>query len=612
MRWVAAGIVVAIPLALAPGLFFYYDVTPKAGILLAATAILLLWTAWKPKTSVVFWTSRFGRWNAILTVAFILLTVVAAANSPSVSLAWNGSNWRRWGAVEQIATVVCALLVASIARSTPSSRLLILRALCCGGVVAAVYGILQYFGVDPLISASTYVVGDGSYQIVRPPGPLGHSDYFAAFLLWPIFAGSALWLVDSRIGRWLGAAAVLTGVMALVLSGSRGALLGLFTGAAILVWQRRPPIRLVAGSLAIIATMAVAFYVSPAGTRLRARAFWISEDPTGGARLLLWQDSARMSAGRLATGFGPDTFVAEFPQFQSAELARAYPDFYHESPHNMFLDALTGQGAGGLVLLAIWIAIGMAAGLRAPPEMGSVAGALLAGLGASVVAQQFVVFVIPTAFVFFLGIGLLSGLEPAGSDSISMPLRAALALCSTVAAVFLGVTGYRLVTADVTLARLRASLDAGSRSQAALLWESAKTQRAAGVTADLYFSRRWAEAASKTQDPLEKLRLSALVIDTARLATTVPEQRQNAWYNFAQLAAAMNDSKTVESSLRAAIQAGPRWFKPHWALARLLYSAGRTEEARTEALLALDLDGHKNAEVIATMAEIVRSLDSRR
>jgi tetratricopeptide (TPR) repeat protein len=181
-----------------------------------------------------------------------------------------------------------------------------------------------------------------------------------------------------------------------------------------------------------------------------------------------------------------------------------------------------------------------------------------------------------------------------------------------VAAVFLGVTGYRLVTADVTLARLRASLDAGSRSQAALLWESAKTQRAAGVTADLYFSRRWAEAASKTQDPLEKLRLSALVIDTARLATTVPEQRQNAWYNFAQLAAAMNDSKTVESSLRAAIQAGPRWFKPHWALARLLYSAGRTEEARTEALLALDLDGHKNAEVIATMAEIVRSLDSRR
>jgi len=92
----------------------------------------------------------------------------------------------------------------------------------------------------------------------------------------------------------------------------------------------------------------------------------------------------------------------------------------------------------------------------------------------------------------------------------------------------------------------------------------------------------------------------------------MPEQRQNAWYNFAMLAAAMNDPKTVEASLRAAIQAGPRWFKPHWALARLLYSAGRTDEARQEAALALDLDGRKNAEVVATMAEIVRSLDSRR
>jgi hypothetical protein len=78
------------------------------------------------------------------------------------------------------------------------------------------------------------------------------------------------------------------------------------------------------------------------------------------------------------------------------------------------------------------------------------------------------------------------------------------------------------------------------------------------------------------------------------------------------LASAMNDSKTVESSLRSAILAGPHWFKPHWALARLLYSAGRTEEARTEAALALDLDGHKDSEVIATMAEILRSLESSR
>jgi hypothetical protein len=319
-------------------------------------------------------------------------------------------------------------------------------------------------------------------------------------------------------------------------------------------------------------------------------------------------------------GYGPDAFVAEFPQFQSVELAQAYPDFYHESPHNMFLDTLSGQGAAGVVLLIFWITVGIAAGVRAPPGMGIVAGALLAGLAASVVAQQFVVFVVPTAFAFYLGIGLLAGLEPGGSHTISMPLRATVAGCAVVASVFLAAVGYRMAAADVGLARVRRSLDLGDRGRAVALWESSKNRRSfgttaaatAGVTADLYFSRRWAAAASAAQDPLEKLRLAALAIEAARLATTVPEQRQNAWYNFAMLAAALEDPKTVESSLRAAISAGPHWFKPHWALARLLYSTGRTGEARKEATLALDLDGQKDQEVIATTAEIIRSLDSRR
>jgi len=46
--------------------------------------------------------------------------------------------------------------------------------------------------------------------------------------------------------------------------------------------------------------------------------------------------------------------------------------------------------------------------------------------------------------------------------------------------------------------------------------------------------------------------------------------------------------------------------------ARNIESGMSEEDARHEAGLALDLEGRKNAEVVATMAEIVRSLDSRR
>src|SRR6185369_15836609 len=154
MKWFVAGVVFAIPLAFAPRLFFYYDVTPKAGLVLAAAAILLLWAAWKPATSLSFMTSRFGRWNAAVLAVFILLTILTAAASPILSLAFNGSNWRRWGAVEQIAAAVCAFLVGALARSSPMALLAVLRALCGAGVLAGLYGIAQYSGFDPFLPAA--------------------------------------------------------------------------------------------------------------------------------------------------------------------------------------------------------------------------------------------------------------------------------------------------------------------------------------------------------------------------------------------------------------------------------------------------------------------------
>jgi predicted Zn-dependent protease len=87
-------------------------------------------------------------------------------------------------------------------------------------------------------------------------------------------------------------------------------------------------------------------------------------------------------------------------------------------------------------------------------------------------------------------------------------------------------------------------------------------------------------------------------------ATTLAEDPFNAWYNVASLYAAQNDSAHTEASLRAAILAHPRWFKPHWMLARVLSLAGRTEEAQREAALAVDLNGAKNPEVTATLRQI--------
>jgi O-antigen ligase len=599
MRHVPAAIAFLLPLAIAPGWFFYYDVTPKAAVVLVGLAALALAAAWKPETTSVFMTSPWGRWNIALAGLAAMAAIASAGLSQYPSLAWHGSSWRRWGAILQIATLAAAVLAAAAAQS----RIGLLRAISAAGLLASVYAALQYFGWDPWLDAAAYHFGEGERQIVRPPGTMGHSNYLAAFLLWPAFAGAALWSAEAApAGRWFGAITAAGAAGAVVLCGSRGALLGLLAGGAVLTWLRRPRLRSLATGLAACAAALVLFYVSPAGERLRARVFWAGEDSAGGARLLLWRDTLRMAAGRLAAGSGPDTFAAVFPQHQSADLARAYPDFYHESPHNIFLDALAEQGLPGLAALVALTALGLAAGWRAlRGERRALAGPLLAGLAAALVAQQFIVFIIPTAFFFFLAIALLCGMrDPAGRPP---PARWVLRLAGGAIAAGALAAAFPLVSADHRLATVRNELDAGRAARAAGLWRSSRPLG----TADVYFSRRFAQAALAEATPAVKLELAQTAGLAAARATQNPEQRHNAFYNLATIQAAADDLAAVEASLRGAIAASPAWYKPHWALARALHLAGRQEEARAEAAKALDLNGRRDPEVVATMEEILRS-----
>ena len=403
--------------------------------------------------------------------------------------------------------------------------------------------------------------------------------------------------------RWWGAAAIL-------FSGSRGAALGLLVGVAVLAVSVRVPWRTLAGA-AVVAMLTLALvYVSPAGVRLRARAHWIGEEPLGGARLLLWRDSVKMAAARPLAGFGPDDFAAEFPRFESPALARAYPDFYHESPHNIWLDTLSG---GGLLALAAQLAaVGLAlvAGLRAlrrSTPRGEVP-ALLAGLAGALVAHQFAVFTATNALFFYLGAAQLAGLNGTSRAPEPAPHRGiirGLALATAMAAgVVLCAVAFRLLQADAALGTAQRLLNSPDRQGAVNAYQRAVQYRSSGVTADLYFSRAWAHMAASSPDVLSRLYFSQMAAESASLAVQSPEQRQNGWFNLAQLAATRNDSAGMETSLRAALQAAPNWFKPHWALARLFFAEGRIPEAQAEAQRVAELYSGTDAEVSASLTQI--------
>jgi len=521
--------VALVPILMLPGASFYFDVIPKV-------ALILLIAAFAVKSL------KRDLFSAILAIqaAAVLL---AAIFSTHPWRSFNGSTWRREGFLVEIA--ILAIAAAGVD----------CRWVALASIPVSIYAVLQYFGIDPILSAAGYHFGAGQFMIVRPPSTMGHAAYLATFLLFVVFT--------SQKDRWRWVAIPLA-VIAIVLSGTRGAILALIIGAAVqrIRWKY---------AIAAVAAAAV-FLVSPAGERLRARAHWSSEDLLGGARLPLWRDTLRMAAHRPILGYGPETFSVEFLKHESLDLERAYPDFYHESPHNIFLDALVSDGILGLIPLAAIAVLGVK---RKHP-----------GFIAMLVSLQFVSFTAPTELFFYLCAGLALR-DRATPSPIRFKLWPVAALPFAAFAVY-------LAAGDVMLVAARHALDRGDFPAASRRIDRARTW---GASADIYFSRRL-------------MGMGHAALPGALLAATFAPQTaddpHNAWVNLAAIRAAADDAPGVELALREGIAAAPNWYRCHWLLAQVLEREGRMNEARAEAQAAVDRDGGKHAEVRQTWERISR------
>jgi O-antigen ligase len=221
---------------------------------------------------------------------------------------------------------------------------------------------------------------------------MGHADYFGWWLAIEFFCAIALSRVEIGARKYLASAAAVAILTAIVLSGTRAAILAVACGAAGMVAMQ--PSRFRFGNRSLVTAVAAcllfaAFYISPAGTLLRARVVWSGDEPLGGARPLLWRDSLKMAEAQPMTGFGPETYLTAFAPYQSEDLSRLFPDYHHESPHNLPLDALTSMGIPGLLLAAAWGAFAWRAVAQARRSGFAMAAPLGAALIASAAASLF-------------------------------------------------------------------------------------------------------------------------------------------------------------------------------------------------------------------------------
>ncbi len=564
-----------IALIISPGLLFYFDVTPKVFVLLGASAVCLAALPWTPL-------GRAARRFGLLAGLTLLSLAVSTAFSTNPALSLFGTNWRRFGAASQTAVLVLAWSVAAYSAGRKDRARTVLRAIAGATAAMAVYGILQYAGFDPLLPAAAYHVGEGIWTIVRPPGTLGYVSYFATWLAGSGFLCLALADLETRtLPRRLALVCAALALLAMALTGTRAAFLGVAAGAVYAIARGRIRFSRRSGAVVLLVTIAAAgFLFSPLGWQLRSRARWFREDAWGGARPALWRDSLRMGLRRLPAGYGAEVFTAEFPHFESPGLARAYPDFAHESPHNIFLDALVAQGfAGPLLLVAFALA-----GLRSRNRW------LGAAFTAILVSQQFTVFTVPTALLFYCTIALSTALASGAAEG-ERKLRFAWAAAPAAMAMLYCAT--RFGVADAALATAQKNLQQGRLEASIESWTHYLDWRLPGSSSGTWYSRALLNAKAISQ-------AGAPSLDAARFA----EDPFNAWYNRALVCAADGDAVCVEASLRSAIAAHPNWFKPHLALARFLRLQERMEEAESEASLAAFLNNGKDAEVTRVLEEI--------
>jgi hypothetical protein len=125
-----------------------------------------------------------------------------------------------------------------------------------------------------------------------------------------------------------------------------------------------------------------------------------------------------------------------------------------------------------------------------------------------------------------------------------------------------------------------------------------------GAAEDLYASRVLQRECGKQVSFAGYITCRQQALRAGARALRSADDIANAWYSLSMLSASQNDIVGTRRGIEAAAHASPNWFKPHWALARLLSQTGDTNRAAAEAVRAAFLDSNRDPEVVKTLLDL--------
>lgn len=332
-------------------------------------------------------TGRVPVWWAVLAAAVSIALALRALLGDAPLAQFFGRAPRYEGFVELavlLAVVWCGARLAG-PRAPTSAHRAIVRAMTVASFALAVVAVLEAVGLRPIetdLERPGALAGNASDQ-----GILG-----VVFIAWLLHAALGVWMRTRRVAWWAVVGGV-AGVIAVVTSASRAALLGLAVVVLLLaaraVWSaRRRGVALAwvaAGLTALVGfTLAVPF------TRDRILGADGFARKTVGDRLVIWRDALDLAWAHPWTGVGLNGYMdAITSRFDDTWYGNVTPDHVLDSPHDLLVQAAVVAGIPGVGLVLVVAVLALVSGIRAVrgaagPRRDALIGAMTVLAGASI------------------------------------------------------------------------------------------------------------------------------------------------------------------------------------------------------------------------------------
>lgn len=248
--------------------------------------------------------------------------------------------------------VLFILLLLNAVKHEEPRRMTLLRVLVFNALIVAVYGLAQYFDFG-------YYAG--LERPVRPiiPSTIGNQNFYAMFLATAVPAVILLWhYAQSKWASLYYFVTVVLIVWSLVMSGSRGGVLGLAVTSVIFMFLaifRKYPKFLWRGMLGVLILAGVFYVAFFAGTRSDSSAgVSANAQYTTQTRYIIWSDSVKIVDEFPLLGTGSGNFFIAFEGLGNIALSG---NERFDDAHNFALNIAVTNGIPALLTFLIILGI---------------------------------------------------------------------------------------------------------------------------------------------------------------------------------------------------------------------------------------------------------------